>query len=232
LVFRAAGRRWARRAQRRARSQAHRQRGAATVEHSALALLIALVLGAAIAVVAADPPERAARELAGAIARKLRCASALPGPCWRDPLTTAYGRQLAGLVRALAPEPEARIGPGGEPLLPVHFRHCRSPSCARPGPRPELTASNRRVTVFVAVHDRRRRGGGVVVDYWEYRPTLGWALQRRRATSADVARYARTPLPETAHPRLVPLETLAGRNHVGFAPGEEPPWRWRVRSVG
>jgi hypothetical protein len=29
----------------------------------------------------------------------------------------------------------------------------------------------------------------------------------------------------------VPLETLAGRNHVDFPPGEEPPWRWRVESV-
>jgi hypothetical protein len=207
------------------------ERGAATVEHAALALLVALLLGVAAAVVAADPPERAARELAGAIARKLRCAPALPGPCWRDPLTTAYGRPLAGLVRALAPKPEARVGPGGVPLLPVHFRHCRSQSCARPGTRPELTASNRRVTVFVSVRDLRRRGRGVVIDYWEYRPTLGWALQRVRATAADVARHARTPLLETAHPRLVPLEALAGRNHVRFAPGEEPPWRWRVPSV-
>ena len=111
------------------------ERGAATLEHAALALLIALLFGAVVAVVAADPPERGARELAGAIARKLRCAPNLPGPCWRDPLTGAYGRPLAGLVRALAPEPQARIGPGGVELLPVHFRHCRSPSCARPGPR-------------------------------------------------------------------------------------------------
>jgi hypothetical protein len=40
-----------------------------------------------------------------------------------------------------------------------------------------------------------------------------------------------TPLLDTDHPRLVPLETLAGRNHVDFPPGEEPPWRWRVESV-
>ena len=32
-------------------------------------------------------------------------------------------------------------------------------------------------------------------------------------------------------PALVPLETLDGRNQYEFAPGEEPPWRWRVESV-
>ncbi|HEY8466923.1 MAG TPA: hypothetical protein VIL04_08975 [Solirubrobacterales bacterium] len=207
------------------------ERGAATVEHAGLALLVALLVAAGVAALAADPPERAARELATAIARKLRCGPSLPGPCWRDPLTSAYGRPLAGLVRALAPVPEALPGPGGRPLLPVSFPHCRTPACAVPGERPELTASRRRVTVYVAVRDRRRAGGGVTVDYWEYRPTLGWRLRRVRASSADVLAHARTPLLETAHPRLVPLETLAGRNHVRFAPREEPPWRWRVESA-
>jgi hypothetical protein len=37
-----------------------------------------------------------------------------------------------------------------------------------------------------------------------------------------------TPLLDSANPRLVPLETLAGRNHVVFPPPEEPPWRWEV----
>lgn len=207
------------------------QRGAASVEHAGLALLIALVMAAAVAAIAASPPGPEARDLATAIARKLRCAPNLPGPCWRDPLTSAYGRPLAGLVRALAPEPQVRDGPGGEPLLPVNFRHCRSPSCAAPGERPELTASNRRVSVYVAVRDRRRAGGGVTVAYWLYRPTLGWERRRVRASSADVVAHARTPLLETDHPRLIPLETLAGRNHVRFAPGEEPPWRWRVTGV-
>ena len=31
-------------------------------------------------------------------------------------------------------------------------------------------------------------------------------------------------------PALVPLETLAGRDHYLFPPGEEPPWRWRIPS--
>ena len=202
------------------------QRGAATVEHAGLALLIALLVGAGIAALAARPPGGEAHELGTAIARKLRCAPRLPGPCWRDPLTEAYGRSLGGLARALAPEPTAVGG-----LLPVDFRRCRSTSCALPGERPELTASNRRVTAFLAIEDRRREDGTVVLDYWLYRPTLGWERIRRTADAAQVAAYAKTPLLESDHPRLVPLETLAGRNHVDFAPNEEPPWRWRVESV-
>ena len=49
--------------------------------------------------------------------------------------------------------------------------------------------------------------------------------------AADVAALASTPLLEAQDPKLVPLETLAGRNHFDFRAGEEPPWRWRVRSA-
>jgi hypothetical protein len=202
------------------------ERGSATVEHAGLTLLITLVCVAAIAALIAAPPGPAARELGTAIARKLRCAPRLPGPCWQDPLTEAYGRALGGLARVLAPGPTTVAG-----LLPVDFRHCRSASCALPGERPELTASNRRVTAFLEVDDRRRADGTVRLTYWLYRPTVGWDRILRTATAADVERHAMTPLLETDNPRLVPLETLAGRNHVRFPPGEEPPWRWRVESV-
>src|SRR5687767_11310006 len=113
------------------------ERGSASVEHAGLTLLVALLCSAVIAALAAAPPGPEARELATAIARKLRCAPRLPGPCWRDPLTEAYGRPLGGLARALAPPPATVAG-----LLPVDFRYCRSQSCALPGERPELTASN------------------------------------------------------------------------------------------
>ena len=142
------------------------------------------------------------------------------------PLTEAYGRPLAGAVRALAPAPEAVSG-----LLPVDFRHCRSASCAAPGPRPGLTASNRRVTAFTAVEDRRGSSGQVTITYWLYRPTLGWERELAHVDAADIARLAPTELLDTAVPALVPLETLDGRNHYDFTPGEEPPWRWQVESV-
>lgn len=213
------------------RSAAPPQSGAATVEHVALALLIALLMLAGVAAFAAGPPLEKGRELGTSIARKLRCAPRLPGPCWRDPLTEAYERPLAGLVRALAPEPTARVGPSGLPLLPVDFRYCRRESCAVPGESASLTASRRRVTAFTSVDDRRPGAGGVTVTYWLYRPALGWEKQQRVASSAEVAAAAKTPLLETDNPRLVPLETLPGRNHYEFPVGEEPPWRWQVESV-
>ena len=205
----------------RARSQS----GAATVEHAGLVLLVALVLTAAIAALAAGA-DQSGRELGSTLARKVRCAAIGPGPCWRDPLTLAYGRPLAGAVRALAPAPATRSG-----LLPVDFRYCRSASCAAPGPDPGHTASNRRVTAFVAVDDRRPATGFAELTYWLYRPTVGWEAVVRRASSADVAALASTPLVEDAVPTLVALETLDGRNQYDWATGEEPPWRWNVESV-
>ena len=217
----------------RVRRRASVERGGASVEHAGLALLIALAMLAGVAAFAAGgtPPEEA-RELGTAITHKLRCAPRLPGPCWRDPLTQAYDRSLAGLVRALAPAPAGRPGPAGETLLPVDFRYCRSTSCALPGPEsPHLTASNRRTTAFTSISDERSVGRGIELSYWLYRPALGWELVRRHASAADVAAHAAIPLLEVSDPRLVPLETLAGRNHFDFPPGEEPPWRWKVENT-
>ena len=202
--------------------------GAASVEQAGLILLVALLCAAVAGAVLSRQGEAESRDLARAVAQKIRCATHGPGPCWQDPLTTAYGRPLAGLVRAFAPTPASA---GSLGLLPVDFRRCRQPSCAAPGERPELTTSNRRVTAFVSVEDQRRENGTVAIDYWLYRPTLGWERVRRKASSDDVSTHATTPLLETTNPRLVPLETLAGRNHVDFPAAEEPPWRWRVESV-
>jgi len=204
------------------------QTGAATVEHAGLSLLVALLAAGAIAALAAGGDD-AGRDLGSTLARKLRCAAVGPGPCWRDPLTEAYGRPLAGAVRALAPEPAARPGTAGVPLLPVDFRRCRSQSCAMPGPRPGLTASNRRVTAFVAVDDRRAGDGFAEITYWLYRPTMRWERVVRRASSAEVGELAATPLLETDVPALVALETLPGANHFEFAAVEAPPWRWLVK---
>jgi hypothetical protein len=205
--------------------------GAASAEQVGLVLMIALLLIAAISAVAARGPDRAGPELGSAIARKLRCAPRLPGPCWRDPLTDAYGRPLAGLIRALAPQPSGVPGPSGTSLVPVDFRYCRHESCAVPSERPGLTTSNRRITAFTTIADHRRSTGMVELTYWLYRPGVGWNSVVRRASAADVANYAATPLLEATNPRLVPLETLPGRNHYDFPADEEPPWRWRVEGV-
>jgi hypothetical protein len=204
--------------------RSERSRGAATVEHAGLSLLIGLLIVAGVAAFASGPPE-GGRELGFTIARKLRCAAQGPGPCWQDPLTDAYERSLAGAVRALAPEPHALPGPGGVALLPVDFRTCRTPGCAAPGERHGLTASNRRVTTFVAV---RRSDEGAEITYWEYRPTLGWRAHTVVASASEIQALAPTQLLDEQVPTLVSLETLPGANHYDFTPGEEPPWRWGV----
>jgi hypothetical protein len=211
--------------------RARMESGAASVEHVGLVLLIALLLIGGISALAAAPPTEEARRLGSSLDRKIRCPARLPDPCWQDPLTEAYGRPLAGAIRALAPQPEAVAGPSGFPLLPVDFRYCRSESCAEPGDRVGLTHSNRRVTAFTSVVDHRPSGGDAELSYWLYRPRLGWNRVIRRASAADVARLAATPLLDSANPLLVPLETLYGRNHYDFPASEEPPWRWVVPSV-
>jgi hypothetical protein len=201
--------------------------GTAIVEQMAISALIGLLLLAAIAAVAAEGEVEAGRGLAGTIGRRLVCGPRLPDACDHHPAVPAYGWPLARLVRALSPSPAARPGPGGLPLMPVDFRRCRRPSCAIAAGR-HLTTSNRRVTAFTAVRDRRRSDGWVEIDYWLYRPALGWERVTRRASQADVETAAGTPVLARDDPALVPLETLPGRNHYDFPASEEPLWRWHV----
>jgi hypothetical protein len=71
----------------------------------------------------------------------------------------------------------------------------------------------------------------VEVSYWLYRPSLGWDRVVRRATQLDVEAAARIRVLLKDNPNLVPLETLAGRNHYDFPAREEPPWQWRLQSI-
>jgi len=201
--------------------------GSASVEQVALAALIALLLLAGIAAIAAGGDIDAGRRLAGAIGKKMTCGPRLPGACRHHPLVPAYGWPLARLARAMAPPPVALPGRSGLPLAPVDFRRCRSESCAVAAG-PHLTASGRRTTAFTELVDRRATAGWVDVVYWLYRPSLGWEGVRRRATPADVEAAAGVEVLAEDDPALVPLETLPGRNHYAFPPGERPPWQWRV----
>lgn len=205
--------------------------GSAAVEQVGLTLLLALILAAAVALVASRGPIDQGRELGSLLGRRLACAPLAPAPCGQDRLKTAYGERLARLVRALAPSPAELFSDG---LSAVDFRYCRRPSCAVPaaGARGErLTTANRRLTAFTEVHDRRRRDGTVALVYWLYRPGRPWQAIRRRASAAALAAAEGIRLGLDESPRLVPLETLPGRNHVRFPPIEDPPWRWRVASI-
>jgi hypothetical protein len=202
-----------------------RTRGAASVEYVALAGVIGALILVAIAALVASPPERADRELGEMLARRIACTPRYPVPCGRNPLALAYGFPLGKLVRSLAPP---GVAEGGE--LPVDFRYCRQASCARPGSDAGLTSSRRRVTEFTSVEDARRSGGPVRITYWLYRPGLGWEPIVRTAGAAEIAAASSIRLNLEDDPALVPLETLDGRDHYDFAPGEEPPWRWHVPS--
>jgi Flp pilus assembly pilin Flp len=206
------------------------ERGSASVEQAGLAALVALLLVAAVAAIAAGGEIDASRSLAGAIGKRLSCAPRLPDACNHHPLVPAYGWPLARLVRALAPAPLALPGTAGAPLVPVDFRRCRRPSCAVAAG-PHLTVSGRRTTAFTTIADRRRDLGWIEIDYWLYRPGLGWERVSRRATAADVDAAAGTELLLSDDPALVPLETLPGRNHYVFPAAERPPWQWRIRGL-
>jgi hypothetical protein len=206
------------------------QRGSASVEQAGLVALVALLLLAGIAAVAASGEIDAGRGLAGVLGRRIACAPRLPGACRHHPLVPAYGWPLARLARALAPAAGARPGPSGLPLVPVDFRRCRRESCAVSAG-PHLTASGRRTTAFTQVLDRRRTLGWVELDYWLYRPGLGWERIVRRASQAQVDAAAGVRVLLADDPNLVPLETLPGRNHYEFPASEQPPWKWRVHSL-
>jgi len=206
------------------------ERGTASVEQAGLVALIALLLLTAIAALAAGGEIDPRRGLGGTIARRLACAPRLPSPCHHHPLVPAYGWPLARLTRALAPPPTVRPGLSGLPLVPVDFRRCRRESCAVAAG-PHITASGRRTTAFTEIDDRRRTLGWVELTYWLYRPGLGWERVVRRAGRAQVEAAGDVRVLLGDDPALVPLETLPGRNHYEFPPGEEPPWQWRVHGL-
>jgi hypothetical protein len=210
------------------------QRGAASVEQAALAALLALLVIAALSAIAAAPPEHGGRALGATIGRRIVCAPRLPDACRHHPLVRAYGWPLARLARALAPAPLARAGPEGLALVPVDFRYCRRSSCAVPRAGAEglhLTSAGRRTTVFTSIEDKRRSRGYAELSYWMYRPGLGWERQLRRAAPADVAAASGVEVLMRDDPNLVPLETVPGRDQYQFGAGEQPPWRWKLRSV-
>jgi hypothetical protein len=208
--------------------------GSASVEYVALAGVIGALILVAIAALVSSPPRRADRELGEMLARRIACTPRYPVPCGRNPLALAYGFPLGKLVRNLAPVPSVQAGE-----VPVDFRYCRRPSCAVPGSDPGLTSSRRRVTEFTSVEDRRSSGGGVCgrricglvrITYWLYRPGAGWERIVRTAGAEQIDAASKIRLNLEDDPALVPLETLPGRDHYDFPPGDEPPWRWSLPS--
>jgi hypothetical protein len=166
------------------------QRGQATLEWTAVVLLVAVVLGgAAYAAAALDAPW---------VGRTLRCA-VLAGCRGEDALLEAvYGADAAAFVRAYAP---GIVYERGTLTLPVDFRACRAHRCSdapvAPGRDVWTTTAGRRATVFTRVVDRRERGGDLHVQYWLYYPDstyLGPALAAHRRMPRAVARTPAGPI--------------------------------------
>ncbi len=210
------------------------ERGSATVEQTGLILLLAAGFALLLTFGVLPGANGPAGGLGDRIADRIACGPRAPGSCRHHPAVEAYGWPLARVLRQLAPLAMARPGPDGVALVPVDFRYCRRASCAVPQPGQRglrLTTSNRRITAFTEVEDRRRSGGGVELTWWLYRPTIGWERLSRTVGPADIDAASGTRVLLGDSPNLVPLETLDGRNHIRFQSGEQPPWQWRVGSI-
>jgi len=161
------------------------QRGSATVEWTALVLVVACVLGAAIVAVpgALHAP---------GFARAIRCA--VLGGCHGEDarLEAVYGAEAAAFVRAFAP---GIVYERGTSTLPVDYRHCRSHHCSdAPADAREAwrSARGRPATVFTRVVDRRGVGGALYIQYWLYYPDSTYLGPARALGRAPV--IAHTPL--------------------------------------
>jgi hypothetical protein len=62
-------------------------------------------------------------------------------------------------------------------------------------------------------------------------PGMGWERIVRDAGAQEIAAASSISLSLENDPALVPLETLPGRDHYAFPPGDEPPWRWQIASL-
>jgi hypothetical protein len=146
------------------------QRGQASVEFVALLLLTCCALGALFALTGRFD----GRPIGGFIAHHFVCA--VGGRCDREEreLAAAYGARDAATVRALAP---SLVYEPGEEQLPVDWRACRRPQCARSSDDraldSHLTRAGRRATAFTRLIRRR---GRLYVQYWLYYPDSNTAL--------------------------------------------------------
>jgi hypothetical protein len=140
-----------------------REAGQATVEWSALVLVVALALaGVGYAVVRAP-----LRSFGESIAHAIVCAV---GDGCPDALEDAYGTKLASLVRQYAPN---IVYERSSAELPIDFRRCRRVACSN-GPRDAVRTGESdaglHVTAFTRLVDRRSEGGSLYLQYWLYYP--------------------------------------------------------------
>ena len=140
------------------------QSGQATVEWTTVVLLVALVLGAAVAFV----PAVDGRSLGGALAHAITCSAG--GRCdgGNAALVRAYGRADAELLRRFAPN---IVYEPGTHTLPVDFRRCRAQTCSdAPDDQSLDTARSNRGVPAAAFTHVVHSGGQTFLQYWFYYP--------------------------------------------------------------
>ena len=141
------------------------ERGQATVEWSALALLVVLLLGG----LGFAASRTQAWGMGEGVLHALACS--IGGGCeGNDALERAYGRETAKLVRRYSPNVvyERRSAE-----LPIDFRRCRKLECSNGPDGPaeiDRSSAGLPVTAFTRVVDRRATDGNVYLQYWFYYP--------------------------------------------------------------
>src|SRR3954462_4343141 len=146
------------------------ERGQATIEWTAVVMLVALTLGAAVAVLPAVDGPSFGSFLAHAIVCSVR------GGCndGDRALATAYGPADAELVRRFAPN---IVYEPGTHTLPVDFRSCRSHPCSdAPDDQSLDTASSSRGVPGAAFTHVLHRGASTFLEYWFYYPDSNTVL--------------------------------------------------------
>src|SRR4051794_21557132 len=134
--------------------------GQATIEWTAVVLLVALVLGAALAFV----PVVDGRSFGSFLAHAIVCAIRGGGDDGDRALAAAYGSGDAELVRPCAPN---IVYEPGTHTLPVDFRRCRSHRCSdAPDDQSLDTARSNRGVPAAAFTHVLHRGGTTFLQYW------------------------------------------------------------------
>jgi hypothetical protein len=141
------------------------ERGQATIEWTAVVLIVALAFAALLAV---GVPRLDGRSYGGALAHAIVCAAR--GGCddGRDQLVSAYGSDDAALVREYAP---SIVYEPGEKEIPIDYRTCRTNKCGNAPDDRSLDVSRTDAGVPASAFTHVvHRDGQTFIQYWFYYP--------------------------------------------------------------
>jgi hypothetical protein len=221
------------------------------VEWIGLVLLVAVLVLGLLAAAGSRLPGGA---LARSIAERIICAARFADACGApsDGLDSAYGAEVAGLVRDHAPRIRYERG---MLALPVDYRSCREDACAEGAPTGRIWRSRRGepVVAFVHVVDCRAtaiarteragadcsggRSGSLYLQYWFYYPGSATAEGRVideaiRELSSAIGKPSHHPDDwESYQVRIRPgAADSRASSHHGHVYDLDGGWRPRVRS--